>query len=225
MEWCSVTINRAQLDLVWKKVECLTVSPITFVMKNLEGSTFCLMRFCCLSCLFGASLTASAGVMFIADAATVPQGSTAVIPITVSHFAGVTSFQFSLTWDDGAIQYSSAGNFGLNGLSSGSLNSSPGVLTVSWDDPDATGASLGDGNTLFSISFVASGASALESALAFGDVPLPRDVGVNFESVLFEATDGFVSITPVPEPVNVALITFVSILSAGAAVRRFRRNL
>jgi hypothetical protein len=160
--------------------------------------------------------------MFIADAVTVPQGGAAVIPITVSKFTDVTSFQFSLTWDDGAIQYASVNNFGLNGLSSGSFTSSPGALTVSWEEPEATGTSLGDGSTLFAISFNATGLSALESPLAFGDIPLPRDVMVNFESVLFETSDGFVTI--IPEPVNVALGAFLSILSGGAALRRFWRN-
>jgi hypothetical protein len=171
------------------------------------------------------AFTSRGGVIFDAGDATAPQGYPVIVPITVSGFSGVTTFQFTLSWDFGVLGYSSVGNFGLAGLDGGNFGYSaanPNWLTVSWDDPAGLGVSASDGTVVFAVTFTAIGNVGQYSAVDFTDDPTLREVTVSFQPVGFGQVPGRVDITAVPEPVNLALGCFGCLLVATATVRWLR---
>src|SRR5215813_2898553 len=82
----------------------------------------------------------AATVTFTAADEIAQQNSTFGLPIDVSGFSTVSSFQFTLTWDPGVLSFDSEGRFAnIGGFNSGNFgigSVSSGSLTVSWDDPN-----------------------------------------------------------------------------------------
>jgi hypothetical protein len=115
--------------------------------------------------LSAAASLRAATVTFTAANEIAQQNSTFDLPIDVSGFTTVSSFQFTLQWDPGVLSFSSESGFAnIGGFSSGNFgisSVSSGKLTVSWDDPnfatDGGGVSLSDGSPLFLINFAAVG--------------------------------------------------------------------
>ena len=165
--------------------------------------------------------------MFAPDSASVLQGSAFSVPVRVSSFTDITTFQFTLSWTSGVLQYSSVSDFGLPDMSSGNFGfrtSAPGVLTVSWDDSTLAGVSRTDGSIAFSINFVATGTSGLHTTLDFGDNPTSREVTANIGGepveVNFDSAPGTFVVTPVPEPINLALGLFAGVLIGATVIRQ-----
>ena len=178
-------------------------------------------------CFSAASQAAS--VTFTASNEIAQQNAALGLPIDVSGFTTVSSFQFTLQWDPTVLSFQSesgfaniggfnSGNFGISSVSSG-------TLTVSWDDPnfatDGGGVSLSDGSTLFLINFMTIGNVGAHSNVSFTDNPTGREVTVNANPATFNAVDGGVDIVSVPEP-SVAALTFLgaACLAGGLFGRR-----
>jgi hypothetical protein len=165
---------------------------------------------------------AHGAVVFTAGSGTVVAGGNVSVPITVSGFTDVTSFQFSLQWNEDVIEYSSVGSYGLTSMSSGSFGTSyvtSGALTVSWNY-DAT--TVDDGWTLFAVTFTAIGGIGTRSDVSFTNFPTPREVTVNYGVVDPDWIDG--GVTVVPEPVNVALGVFGGLLVSAMTLRWIGRK-
>ena len=132
----------------------------------------------------------------ISDHTTDP-GSSITVPVTVSGFSGVTSFQFTLAWDSEVLQYVDNGGYGLAFLRGGSFGKtrvSQGKLTVGWDDEELEGKALGDGTTLFTVTFNAVGGNGSSSSLSFSDDPTQREVTVDFSVVGFNSSAGTIQV-------------------------------
>ena len=88
---------------------------------------------------------------------TVEAGSSICIPLTVTNFTDVETFQGSFMWDPAVISYSGLQNFGLMGLSAATFNVSmatDGTISFLWfDNTGSTPANIADGGTAFEICF------------------------------------------------------------------------
>lgn len=130
----------------------------------------------------------------------VVSGDTASVPVSVSGFSDVTTFQMSVEWDSTVTSFVSVDSLNLNGLDAGSFGTpddasiSDGKLTVSWDDPNAEGISVSDGTELFDLRLAAVGADGSSTAVSFSDSPTPREVTVGLETAGFLSTSGSVSL-------------------------------
>lgn len=182
--------------------------------------------------LSAAASLRAATVTFTAANEIAQQNSTFDLPIDVSGFTTVSSFQFTLQWDPGVLSFSSESGFAnIGGFSSGNFgisSVSSGKLTVSWDDPnfatDGGGVSLSDGSPLFLINFAAVGNTGLHSDISFVDVPTAREVTVLGNLATFLSVSGGVDVTPVPEPSTAALGLLAFGVSASGIARRIRAN-
>lgn len=129
------------------------------------------------------------------------QGTQVVVPVTVSLFQQIASFQFSLHWDVTVMGLVAVEQFGLPGLASGSFGTvftNTGTLTISWDDPDATSKTLADGSTLFALRFVLTGAEGATSAVTVDGTPTEIEaLNEALDVVRSSTTDGSVRIARV----------------------------
>ena len=131
---------------------------------------------------------------------TTSPGGTVTIPIKVSGFTGVTSFQFSLQWDPAKLTFQTLGGYGLNGLSSGNFNllqTNQGQLSVSWDDTTATRVTLADGSAIFTVQIGVT-AAAGQCPVTIADQPTAREVTVDFDVATFAAVSGGVAVQGPP---------------------------
>jgi hypothetical protein len=174
---------------------------------------------------------AASTVTFTAENEIAQQNASLGVPVDVSGFTTVSSFQFTLQWDPGVLTFESEGNFAnIGGFNSGNFgisSVSSGKLTVSWDDPnfatDGGGVSLSDGSPLFLVNFAAVGNTGLHSSLDFVDVPTAREVTVLGNLATFLSVSGGVDITPVPEPSAAGFSLFFAALAGARFLARRHR--
>ncbi len=127
------------------------------------------------------------------------KGAEVVVPLQVKRFSQVLSFQFSLHWDPAVVRLVGAEQFGLNGLGAGNFGTgrtNEGILTVSWDDPEASGKTLADGVSIAGLRF-----------LLVGETGAACNLFVNGAPTLIEAVDSTLTalaVTTVPGQVRVA---------------------
>jgi hypothetical protein len=179
--------------------------------------------------LLSASARAASTVTFTAGNEIAQQNASLGVPIDVSGFTTVSSFQFTLQWDPGVLTFQSEvvltniGGFTSGSFGTGSVSS--GKLTVSWDDPnfatDGGGVSLSDGSSLFFVNFMAVGNTGFHSGIDFVDSPTIREVTVQGGAATFLSVSGAVDVTPVPEP-SLAALGLLGIIFCAA--RWFRTN-
>jgi hypothetical protein len=127
----------------------------------------------------------------------VQRGETVTVPIMVSGFSNVTTAQFTLAWDPAVLRYVSVGDYGLGGLSTGNFSAArslEGLLTFSWNEPGAAGATVADGTVIFSVSFEVTGRAGSISALRLVDSPTAREASVNLALAAMAAEDGAVRV-------------------------------
>lgn len=104
-------------------------------------------------------------------------GSEVCLDVVARHFTGVAGMQFSIIWDSNVLIFSQAANYGLPGLTGANFaNNEPGLLTFSWTESQATGASLPDGTVVFSLCFDVIGTAGQESEVRFTDAPVTVEV-------------------------------------------------
>lgn len=163
----------------------------------------------------------AAVITFMAGDETVVLSSPVTVPITVSGFTDVTTFQFTLEWESDVIQFLSVGNFVLPGMTASSFGTggaAAGTLTVSWDDADLSGETLSSGANLFDINYISAGSAGFTDVSFTGSVvPLEVStlVGGSPTEQTFAAIAG--SVNAVPEP---ALGVFAGLFVGAMALRR-----
>ncbi len=128
-------------------------------------------------------------------------GSMVHAEVVVGGFALVTSAQFTLSWNPAILRYVESDSFGLRGLTAenfGVLSSDSGSLKFVWHDPEATGVTLPDGSSIFSVGFVVIGTNGAASPLAFVDSELTREVSAGLQEAAFVGLSGEVKVAAPP---------------------------
>ena len=144
--------------------------------------------------------------------ASVREGESICLPVTVNGFTGIEGMQYSINWDPTVLQYDTVRSLNLDGLSVASFNNSgAGDLRLLWQDPNAQGITLVDGTSIYEVCFVAVGASGTSTNVGFSGNPLQieivgagRTVNFNSQSATISVTQG---ITPIDGIFNVASVT------------------
>ncbi len=93
------------------------------------------------------------------------------VPVRASAFENVGGLQFTMTWDDAALDYAGLEGLRLDGLSESNFNlerTEEGLLTLVWTDPSGMAQTLPDGEALFSVRFRAKGSAGQDAEVAFG---------------------------------------------------------
>lgn len=111
---------------------------------------------------------------FEAGSVTGVSGLEVVVPIRVKRFTDILTFQFSMHWDLAVLGYVGVEGAALSGLAEGSFGTteaSNGTLTVSWDDPNGTGASVEDGTAVFDVRLKVIGVNGVSSSFSIDGSP------------------------------------------------------
>ena len=144
-------------------------------------------------------------VVFELPALRVAGGGTVQMPLKVSGFDKVTSFQFTLGWNPQLLRFQGLQHDGLARLESGSFNlsnTSKGRLVCSWDDVLGTGQSLADGSVLLRLKFSAIDTHSAVSPVRFLSSPAAPEISV--DAILSDSMlqEGSVWIGSSPEDVR-----------------------
>ena len=143
----------------------------------------------------------------VADAAAAP-GASVIVPVKVSGFNNVASFQFSMHWNPAILSIVNVAGGGLEGLQSGNfdLSADTGTLSVSWNDPASVGKSLAMDSTLLMLSFTHTGTPGTTT-----------EVTVSGSPTAIKAVSGDVNLMPYTTVPGV--VTFLSTVDLSGAVR------
>ena len=134
-------------------------------------------------------------------------GDIVCVEIRGQNFTDIVGMQYSMNWDDTALRYDMAQNFGLVGLSSSSFNNNPtDALRILWSDPDGTGKTVADGVILYEICFEVLSEGSQE--ISFSGSPTPIEITNNsFQILPFESCPASISQpTGGGDPTTLALI-------------------
>lgn len=126
-------------------------------------------------------------------------GQRVSVPLMASGFAGITSVQFTLSWDPAVLRYLGTGDYRLRGISQQSFGeqfAAAGQLPFAWYDPEATGVTAANETSIFSVDFEVVGLPGSRSALRLTDSPVAREVAVNGEVAPMFAEDGDLTVVP-----------------------------
>jgi hypothetical protein len=129
---------------------------------------------------------------------TAATGEVVGIPIKAEGFGAVTSMQFTMRWDPAQLEFVSAGNFELPGLSAGNFNSlkmKEGLLTFSWDPPSGQGVELTTISELFQVQMKVLAAGGATAEIAWSELPTPTEVTVDFSPVETDKVIGGVTVS------------------------------
>ena len=128
------------------------------------------------------------GVGLIYDDYNTGEGTNICIPMTVTGFDTIETFQGSVMWDPDVVSFTGVQNLNLPGWTQGLFglgNTDSGVLTFLWfDNSGTTPVSLPDGETVFEICFNAIGALGESTIVKAFDGPTniqassPAPIGV-----------------------------------------------
>lgn len=101
-------------------------------------------------------------------------GTQVLIPLRVSQFTNISSFQFSLHWNPADASFVGLEQFGVPGLAAGNFGTNlaaNGLVTVSWDDASGTNQTVRDGTTLFALRLQLIGQPGRTSSLVIDGNP------------------------------------------------------
>ncbi|MBT7058234.1 MAG: cadherin-like domain-containing protein [Lentisphaerae bacterium] len=140
----------------------------------------------------------SDGLMLTVGKVTDLAGTEVVLPVTVSGFSTVSTFQFSVHWPTSVATYVGIEQLGVPGLAAGNFGTgeaASGTLTVSWDDPDGNTETLADGAVLFGVRLSLVGApGASGSASIDGDPTAVEVTDANVLPVVVALASGEVAV-------------------------------
>lgn len=101
------------------------------------------------------------------------------VPVTVSDFAMITSFQFTIGWDNSLMNFDTI-SYTSPALGStllfNDMSANNGVLTVSWYDIDVAGVTLDDFMEIFQIKFTAVTDNQTSIDVTFENEPTMKEV-------------------------------------------------
>ena len=125
-------------------------------------------------------------------------GSLVSVPVGVTGFDDIISFQGSIVYDPAVLSYSSISGFNLPGLSISSFGLTQtglGIITYSWYDASLQGESLVDSSSLFTLEFFVLGSTGQGSSLSFSSTPTTLEVVDNsFTTLIPQYNDGYFSV-------------------------------
>ena len=115
------------------------------------------------------------------------------VPVSVTDFTMITSFQFTIGWDNSLMSFDAI-SFISPALGStllfNDMSASEGILTVSWYDINVAGVSVDDLTDLFHVSFDAVAANQTSIDVTFEDTPTMKEVSgfIGNDIMLIDAT-------------------------------------
>ncbi len=135
-------------------------------------------------------------LVLTASEETSPPGSRVCVDISVENFDDVVGFQFSMNFNPAILANGAAENFNLKGLNAGiiNVNSTTGVVTIAWTDPDAVGVSVPDGTVLFQLCFDVIGNNGQSSNVNFSNNPVAIEFFTNDEDIDVITDNGRVTV-------------------------------
>ncbi|MDO8366939.1 MAG: HYR domain-containing protein, partial [Saprospiraceae bacterium] len=141
----------------------------------------------------------------IANSANAACGDNFGIDFTALNFETIAGIQFTVTWDPALYQYTSISDFNLPigiGISNFGIDSvGVGYITFAWTSPDLNGATVNNGEVLFTLNFNLLNNTA--SGILFGDNPTVRVAfdGGTFDEIPMMTFNGQVGIVDTVPPV------------------------
>lgn len=151
------------------------------------------------------SSTGGSGIFIIsAGDLTVQNGADFCVPVKVQGFNGIEGMQFSINYDVQKLTFASIKNLNLANLTMdnfaaplGSANqTSPGIITLSWNSAGSAGATVPDGTAIFELCFKAAGTGS--TLLRFTDTPTKKEIIADSKKIDFNGQNGTVTINGVP---------------------------
>ena len=122
------------------------------------------------------------------------------IPVKVKSFQNLSSLQFTLGWDTSKLSYSGINNLGpvvmnLSLSNFGTLNSSNGQLTFSWNEAALTGIDLPDSTIIFTVRCYLKGSNGSTGAISILNAPTPIEAADSaLQLVTTSITNGTVTV-------------------------------
>ena len=105
--------------------------------------------------------------------------SNILIPVSITGFENIISFQGSIIFDPSVISFSNISNFNLSSLSVsnfGLTQTGLGIITYSWYDASLQGETLVDSSLLFVLDFSVSGLEGQTCSINFSYSPTLQEV-------------------------------------------------
>jgi len=130
------------------------------------------------------------------------KGDTVCINVTVDSLINGLSFKTEFTWNQTQLKYIRTDGYNLQGLTMSNFNSTAGKLTVAWNNPNPV--TLANGTAIFQICFevLVCETTAINSPIVITGVTEGSAlINGNPTSIDVVATDGFITITPCPDPI------------------------
>ena len=121
-------------------------------------------------------------------------GQQVCMDVTTQGFTNILGMQFSINYDPNVLQFAEVKNFNLAGLVAASFgNPAPGAITMTWNDPNVVGLSVGDDTAIFTICFNVIGSA--NTTVTFTGSPTPVEITDGNENpVTFNNCSGTVTL-------------------------------
>jgi gliding motility-associated-like protein len=106
-------------------------------------------------------------------------GDIVCIPVSTQNFTNISSFQYSMHWNDDILSYQSVQAFGIPFLAQASFgegNAANGSLGVVWTNDEGLGTSVPNGDVLFEICFEIIGDVGQSTLMTFDGFPTAVEV-------------------------------------------------
>lgn len=117
--------------------------------------------------------------VFNLGSSTICEDDAVNIDVTVADFTIITSFQFTIDWDQSVLELKEVTNVNpiiVDNFLSGNFTADSDSLTVNWLDFSTVGISLDDDAVLFTLSFDGVGENSDVTLVSFTDDPTVREV-------------------------------------------------
>jgi surface protein len=126
----------------------------------------------------------------------VATGENVCLPLTLSNFTNVLGIQLSINYDSDFLTYTGLQNLTdlLPGFNAGSIGTpGTGTFTFTWNNPNAVGISVPDGEILVEFCFDVIGTTSTD--LVFSNEPLPITIiNGQEEELIFNGEDGSINV-------------------------------
>jgi len=119
---------------------------------------------------------AGAPLQLVVTPAEAPDDREFIVLVRARDFTDIGGYQFTLTWDEEALDLEGVEQFGLDGLSPrnfGMHRTNEGLLSTVWSAPDGTGHTLRDDATLFAMRFKTKQRDAATASINFSSDVTP----------------------------------------------------
>ena len=129
------------------------------------------------------------------ESITAPQGQQVCLNVATQGFTNILGMQFSIQYNSSVLSFVNVSNLNLSGLSAASFgNPSPGVITMTWNDPNVLGITRPNGTVLFELCFTVTGATT--STVSFSNTPTSIEIlNSSLQEVPFNSTSGTVTVS------------------------------